>query len=483
VAFPKEIAGEAANCPHCQQPIILGRKSRAPLWTLTAFTCLCVLVTALVLWNTSRPKPSRALRPAEHSTTTFESRQQTSAAALQPPQPSEDDRAIEALCRAMYERANEHDFESLHQLTSADCKAVLTAAEIGEAFVHGNTSYKFIGMESVTYLDGAPHRLAKARIRRTLQQPTGESDGIREVKCIKEQEGWRTFRDIEWTQKLFTKFERSGLSDELRSDIRQFCLSDLFEKWPGEETAAFEQMYQLLHPGVKDVFPWRLAFAVTTNHAESFLLHVGFSIRNNAEQTWESTGLNLQLKSGGKIVLETVEFIPTLVPGAEVSRDSSFFLNGASQNATQFDLDVWYTLAGGEKCKLVSDVPINLRVQRLTDFVKCDIVRRSFDASKGLGGEDLLVARLDYRVTNFGKEPLKSVQLKFVWFSMTGELLDQTTESVVGFSDLPLAPQQTKAGFVHCGTGYALRRVPIKADIYLEDGERHWPVYRSVIVQ
>ena len=95
----------------------------------------------------------------------------------------------------------------------------------------------------------------------------------------------------------------------------------------------------------------------------------------------------------------------------------------------------------------------------------------------------MLVARIDYRVRNVGRDPLKLLQLKFVWSSLAGEVLDQTSEYVVGYDDLPLAPQQIKSGFVQCGKGYFDRRVPVKVDIYLEDNERHWPLVNGLIIQ
>jgi hypothetical protein len=115
--------------------------------------------------------------------------------------------------------------------------------------------------------------------------------------------------------------------------------------------------------------------------------------------------------------------------------------------------------------------------------VKVEVVGKSFDTTKNTAGENMLVARVDYRVRNVSKEPLKVVQLKFVWSSPSGELLDQETEYVVGSVDLPLAPQQIKSGFTHCGIGYSYRRVPVKVDIYLVDGERYWPLYKGLLVQ
>lgn len=135
------------------------------------------------------------------------------------------------------------------------------------------------------------------------------------------------------------------------------------------------------------------------------------------------------------------------------------------------------------ECFLVTNLPIDVKVEKLTEAVNWEVVRMTFDTTKSTSGEEILVARLDYRVKNVGRNPIKRLNLKFVWFSSNGEVWDQTTEYLVGYADLPLAPQQVKIGFVHCGKGYAYRRVPVKVDIYLEDGEQHLPLQKGLIVQ
>ena len=42
---------------------------------------------------------------------------------------------------------------------------------------------------------------------------------------------------------------------------------------------------------------------VETNYTESWLLKVGFSVRNNAAHLWENGGLDFELKQGGNVVL------------------------------------------------------------------------------------------------------------------------------------------------------------------------------------
>ena len=481
VAYPKEIAGQAAACPHCQQPIVLGPKSRALLWTVVGIATFCAVVgLAALFWHLGKTARSSQSAPQATAATTkvFEKKETEPAAE---PTASENDKAIAALCRAFYERSDKKDFEGVHQLLATPCKAVVTPSVLEKSLSQG-FSFRFLGIDSITYPAGPSGTLAKARVRRMALSATSEAEGIREFKCIKESDGWKLFRNFEWTDQIIAEFARSGFSEALRTKVRAFCASNPFDKWPSNETNAFEKMYTTANEGAKEVFPWQVSFAVQTNYIDGWMLKLAFSVHNNADHVWENPGLDLDLKQGGKVVLNDFALLPNVGPGSELSREASFILKDTLQQNTHYDLDVSYTL-GRQKCKLASDIPVDFKVQKLTESVKVEVVRKSFETTKNTAGADMLVARVDYRVKNVSKEPLKTVQLKFAWSSLNGELLDQTTEYVVGFSDLPLAPQQTKSGFANCGVGYSNRRVPVKVDIYLEDGDHHWPLYKGIPVQ
>ena len=481
VTYPKEIAGQAAACPHCQQPMVLGSKSRAMLWTALGVALTCaVLGIAALFWHLGKRTAASdpVNRPPRETTKVFDRKQNAPATEATA---SEDDKAIAALCRAWYERSNEKDFDSMRQMLAGPCKPVLSAAVLENSF-KGGASFRFLGVDSIAYSDSAAGKLAKARIRRAVLSATSESEGVRELKCLKERDGWKLFRDFEWMQELVADFERSGFSDKLGANVRSFCTSAPFEKWPPNETNAFEKIYETVYDHPNEVFPWNLAVTVETNYTESWMLKIGFSVRNNATHLWENGGLDFDLKQGGKVVLTDFALLPNVPAGTDIRKEASFLLKNELRETTHYDLDLLYTL-NRQKCRIASNIPLDFKVQKLTEAVKLEIVGRSFATTKNTAQEDMLVARVDYRVRNIGKEPLKTVQFKFVWFSLNGELVDQTTEYAVGFGDLPLAPQQTKSGFTHCGVGSSYRRVPVKVDIYLEDGEKHWPLYKGMQVQ
>ena len=324
VEFPKEMAGQAANCPHCQEAIILGPRRRLLLWSLLSFLFLCVIVgSAAALWHLGKGRAAPVLLQRPQLTKASEKKETAG-----PPEAaaSEDDRAIETLCRAMYDGCTQRNFASMHQLLTTSCRAAVTAAELGDAFSAGGATYRFVALESITYPEGASGRLARARFRRAVFDTNGESEGEREFKCVKQPEGWRLFRDAEWAEKILTQFARSGFSEEVRTNVQNFCVSNPFEKWPANVTNAFEKMYESVRQETSVVFPWNLAFSVTTNYVQGNLLKLGFSVRNEAAHAWEIPGLRLELKQNGKVVLEGFQLLSRLGAGTEVRREEFFFL-------------------------------------------------------------------------------------------------------------------------------------------------------------
>ena len=482
VTYVKEFAGQAASCPHCQRPMVLGTKSYTNLWAAIGTVLACVVLgTATLFWHLGKRTQSvdPVTRPPRETTKVFDRKQPGPAAEAT--KASEDDNAIEALCRAFYDRSNEKDFDSMRGLLAQPCKSFLSAANLESGF-RGGVSYRFLGIDAIDYSDSPIGKLAKARIRRVALTSTGENEGVREFKCVKERDGWKLFRDLEWMQQIVSDFENSGFTDRISAKVRAFSSSNPFERWPANETNAFEKIYLAVNDLQKEVFPWNLSLTVDTNYSEGTILNVGFTVRNTAVHPWENGGLDFELKQGGRVILTDFALIPNLSSGAETHKTASFLLMSALRENAHYELDVLCSL-NRQKYRVASNIPIDFKVQKLTDLVALELTGRSFDTTKNNALEDILVARVDYRVRNTGKEPVKAVALKFVWLSLNGELLSQTTEYAVVHGDLPLAPQQTKSGFAHCGVGYSYRRVPVKVDIYLEDGDKHLLIYKGVLLQ
>jgi hypothetical protein len=69
IAFPPETAGQEASCPHCNEVIVLGKKSSVTAWILTAAAVigLICLGTVVVLKHPPKPgKPAKNLDAERH---------------------------------------------------------------------------------------------------------------------------------------------------------------------------------------------------------------------------------------------------------------------------------------------------------------------------------------------------------------------------------------------------------------------------------
>lgn len=465
IAFPKELAGQPTSCPHCRQAILLGSKPRTTVWiTIAAAFVAAVCLSAAVFWQLGKGKGSHTTT-AETVATFPKNDALGSSGAL-----TSDDKAVEVLCRELYRCYNERDFARLHQLLSATCRKSLTEADLQPGVGH---SYEFRSVESITYPQGPSGSLAVARVRRSADFGFGTQEATREVKCVRENGEWRLFRDGEWMEKILLQFTGPGISEELRTSLVLFCSSDPFRKWPSNVTNTFEEIFKAANGKQDGVFPWRLSFSMVSNYVDGNFIRLVFSIKNNADVVWDPSSVSLELKREGKVVFDGIEFLPALPPQREILRECQILTVGKTVESARFNLDVFYSLGTVKKCLLVEDVPVSIVVPKLTESVRLEELRPSFDLTTSTSGDSMWVARLDYKVRNIGTQPLKKIVLKFSWSSLNGDIIDTSSEYVVGYSDLPLVPQQTRSGFTTCGKGYRNQKTPVRVNIYLEDGERN----------
>ena len=140
---------------------LLGSKPRMLLWTVLGIGTLCgVIALAAFFWHLG--KSSRTAdtvrRPPAETTRVFEKRANTGVAEVAA---SEDDRAIEALCRAFYERSNEKDFEAIHQMVATPCRPIVTLAVLEKRPLQecsGSFSLGIIGVASQRLSTGSGRR-------------------------------------------------------------------------------------------------------------------------------------------------------------------------------------------------------------------------------------------------------------------------------------------------------------------------------------
>jgi hypothetical protein len=257
---------------------------------------------------------------------------------------------------------------------------------------------------------------------------------------------------------------------------------DPFTAWNKDTTNAFEAIFKF-DQGRDGVFPWDLEFAIVSNTVDGMTLVLNYSIRNKSSTPWPSPLLEFNLKRGGKIVLSGNDLLPNVQSGQELQRSTSFFLAGQPQQTTKYDLDVSCPDGFQNNIQLVQNIPLEFKVHPVSELAKLEIVGTQFDQATSEDFKDMLSARIDYRVKNISSEPIQSLDVKCVWYSLTGEQLDQSTEYVISYGDVPLGMGQFKTGFVRCGKGYSNSRVPVKVDVYLESGEKRSLVVKGLLIQ
>ena len=188
VAYPKEMAGQAASCPHCGESILLPQPKIPTAWIVTGvFALITICLTGALVWERLPKKPAKpgqaagspAAAPAGSQIEAVVRRQSETVEA------SEDVQAMKNLCRDFYNAVNNHDTGTLQELMAKSCRTVLTPGDLKELF-EDRAKYEFNGLESPRFQDGALGSCAVARARRIVQtSAAGVQEGWREFKFIK----------------------------------------------------------------------------------------------------------------------------------------------------------------------------------------------------------------------------------------------------------------------------------------------------------
>jgi hypothetical protein len=471
------MAGQAIACPHCNETFFLPKpKSNLPWIMAAAFALVTVCLGSLLIFQHKKSKSG----PETH---TFS---KPTAAAIEPTKTQNDivasktadDETIEKICRKFYEALSAQDGKSIYELLPEPCKKALKVQDI---FIDG-AKYEFEDLESVKYKNGGYGQSAMATVKRRFEDRYGTHDGLRDLKFVKESGSWKFFPATDIAKKIVNEFTKSGLNDQVNADIQLLRDGDPFVVLDTNNTNAFEAIYKF-DQGQVAVFPWDVEFAVTSNKIDGMMLILNYSIRNKSSTAWVSPLLDFRLKQGGKIVLTGNDLLPNVQPDQQLERSTTLFLAGEPQETLKYDLDVSSSGGFDKSIPLIQNIPLEFKVHAVLELAKLEVLSTQFDTATSVDFRDMLSARINYRVRNTSSEPIKSLDVKCVWYSMNGEQLDQSTEYVVGYGDVPLGVGQFKTGFVRCGTGYRNARVPVKVDVYLESGDKRSLVYKGLLIQ
>jgi DNA-directed RNA polymerase subunit RPC12/RpoP len=92
------------------------------------------------------------------------------------------------------------------------------------------------------------------------------------------------------------------------------------------------------------------------------------------------------------------------------------------QETIKYDLDVSYPDGFQNNIKLVQNVPLEVKVRPVSELVKLEVISTQFDLAKSEDFQDMLSARINYRVKNTSSEPIHHLDVKCVWYSMMSGL-------------------------------------------------------------
>jgi len=471
------MAGQAIACPHCNETFFLPKPKSFLPWIITAaFALVAICLGSLLVFqhqkSNSSPQTHTFSKPnavAEDSQKT-----QTDVATIK----TADDQAIEKICREYYDALSAQDAKSIYGLLCESCKKALTPQDI----TIDGAKYEFVDLESVQYKSGRLGRCAMASVKRKVQDRTGTYEGLRDWKFIKESDGWKLFAMSDLTKKIVSEFAKAGFNDTIYADIQLLRDGDPFVVLDNNNTNAFEAIYKF-DQGQAAVFPWDVEFAVTSNKIDGTMLVLNYSIRNKSSTAWVSPLLEFALKQSGKIVLTENDLLPNVQPGQQLERNASFFLTDEPQQTLKYDLDVSSSGGFEKRIPLIQNIPLEFKVHAVLELAKLEVLSTQFDVATSVDFRDMLSARINYRVKNISSEPIQHLDVKCVWFSLNGEQLDQSTEDVVGYGDVPLGVGQFKTGFIRCGKGYQNARVPVKVDVYLESGDKRNLVEKGLLIK
>ena len=484
VSFPKELAGKEAPCPHCNETILLPQSKSAMPWVVAGiFALITVCLASMLIWQHHAGSAKTPQGTSIQNTPQASTAESVKSTGNEQTADDSDIQTMKNLCMDYYNAINNQDAEGLRATMSESCRAALRPEDL-KKYLDGGAKYDFESLESVRFQDGVSGKCATARVKRTVQQQSmGIIEGWHDFRFVQESSGWKVFDNYGIMDAIVSRFLKSGFTDEIRADIKLLRDCDPFDSWDENDTNALAKIFSLSQ-GQTPVFPWDVEFLVESNSIDGFTLLLNYSVRNNSSVTWTSPLLEFDLKQNGKVVLSGNDLLPDVSPGRQLVRNTSFFLSSELPDTTRYYLDVYYPIGFSQKSvQLAQNVPLDFRVQKVSDLAKLEVVSTQFDLATSEDFQNMLCARINYRVKNTSTEAIKNLDIKCVWYSQTGEQLDQSTEYVVGYGDVPLGVGQFKTGFIRCGKGYRDLRVPVKVDVYLESGERRSLVFKGLLVQ
>lgn len=389
-----------------------------------------------------------------------------------------DDQEIARLSKEYSDAEASRDTNGVYALFSETVKTNLNPQNL---FIDG-APFDFEKLESVRYRNGGLGKSAQATVKRRAQTGLGTQENVRELQFVKEAGRWRLFPVLDLAKKAVNDFASAGFSAAVDRDLDLLRAGDAFNGWDANETNAFEAAFKLAQHR-DGIFPWDLDFSVESNRLDNLILAVSYRIRNRSAVAWNSPLLEFHLKQNGQTLLTADDILPDVPAGQSAQHSVSFLLAKPLLQTTQYTLDISHPLGLQHQLPLVQDVPVEARVPLIAELAKLEVTGTQFDAVTNNDNLKQLAARINFRVTNIGAEPIQNLDVECFWCNFTGEPLDQATEYLVGPGEPPLATGQSRTGWVRCGKGDAKVKTPVKADLYLQAGDQRALVQKDLLIR
>ena len=215
---------------------------------------------------------------------------------------------------------------------------------------------------------------------------------------------------------------------------------------------------------------------------------IEFKLTNTGQLDIETASITLQwIKSDENSILETQD--KYLIGYSDLPLENGFDKKIKIYYPTYkegFDLSSIrvsaYLKIGDYKHKLFSAFTMNKKDYYVPVNKKCkfEYTKLGYGNDATWSGEQLLVGRVDYKVTNISKKDLDPITIIFVWKnSQTGEIFDENTEYI----NEKLSPNKTIVNYKTSGKGYPnSTSFPYKVtlDIFYEVDKERIPIYSNL---
>jgi hypothetical protein len=476
ILYSNDLAGRSVPCPHCNVTFVLPKaKSAVPLVILALLAVAVISLGGLLVFQLQKkgsPTPTSAGKPGAPAAAT-----PLAQSSVFVPQTA-DDQDIAKLCKQYSDAQSSRDTNAVYALFSDFVKTNLTPQTL---FIDG-AIYDFENLESVRYRNGNLGKSALAKVKRKAQTPSGMQESVRDLYFIKSGDSWKLFPVLDLARKIIGEYAPTGFSDQIDSDLQILRDGDAFNVWDQNNTNAFAAAFKLAQHR-DGIFPWDLEFSVESNHMDNLIFVVDYRIRNNSPLNWPSSLLEFRLKQGGDMVLTADDILSNVPSGQAAQQSVSFLLHSPPQADTQYTLDVGCPLGAQRQLPLVQNVPVDVKVHSVSEIAKFEALGTQFELVTNEDSQKMYSARIDFRVTNTGSEPIQNLDVQCYWYTLTGEPLDRSTDYLIGPAEAPLEAGQSRSGTIRCNKGDANAKIPVKADIYLESGDRRAPAQKELLVQ